>query len=101
MKKIVQKFALLATLSLAGLSSTPTLAQSSCLSGPEIQSAVSSGQILSLSKVLRSGSPGSKPLPSPPVKVCSRGGSLYYEVAVRTSSGEAVVLVLNAKTGRP
>lgn len=98
MKKILKTMAVpaVALLIFAGV---PVSAQAACLSGGQIQQAVSSGQILSLNQILARAGVGSGSKVLQPVNVCDRGGQLYYQLSVLDKNGNARKLVLHAVTG--
>jgi uncharacterized membrane protein YkoI len=92
--------ALAAALSLTIAATSPSMAQGgSCLEPRDIQNAVSSGDILPLASILSyAGVDQAQEVLS--VKVCDRGGQLYYVVAVLDdASNEVQNLTLNAVTG--
>ncbi len=93
MKKPLTILALFAVvLPLAG--GAPAYAQSACLSGSEIQQAVSSGRIAPLEDVLaRNGLTRNDVVGS--IKVCEQGGSLQYTIPVN-QGGSARNLVVPA-----
>jgi hypothetical protein len=83
-------------LPLAVAAPTPTMAQGQCLGKGDIQNALSSGQIRSLSSVLSNAGFSPDEVQGRP-DVCDFGGELYYVVAVRDSTGEVQQLTLNAQ----
>lgn len=96
--KNILKIAVAPAFALLLLGSTTASAQSGCLSGGQIQQAVSAGQILSLNEIISiAGLGGSTVLQ--PVNVCDRGGQLFYELSIVDNAGNAQRLVLHALTG--
>jgi len=80
---------------------TPADAQNTCLGNAQIQQMVSAGQILPLNEILAHAGLGRGTKVLPPVKVCSEGGALYYQLKVLDGNGAARNLNLNATTGQP
>lgn len=87
----------IAALMFAGVG--PALPQSGCLSGSQIQQAVSGGQILPLNEILARAGIGGGSKILQPVRVCDQGGQFYYQVSVLDANGNARKLVLHALTG--
>lgn len=81
------------------LGASPAAAQSGCLSGSQIQQAVSSGQILPLNQILARAGIGGGSKVLQPVAVCDRGGQFYYQLSILDKNGNASKLVLHALTG--
>jgi uncharacterized membrane protein YkoI len=75
----------------------PVEAQGACLSDREIQSAISSGKILPLNKIITRAGLTGKVLS---FKVCENGGQLQFVISIDEGSRVRKVYV-NAKTGRP
>lgn len=97
MKNLSSKILASAALALIlGLSATGGATAQACLDNRQIQEAVSSGEIMSLDRVLAAaGVDRSAEILS--VQVCDQGNGLVYIIGVLTSSGEAQNLVLSAQ----
>lgn len=97
--KQISKWLIVPAIALALLGGLPVAAQAACLSGGEIQAAVSSGQILPLPEILSRAGIGGGSKVLQPVEVCDKGGQLYYQLSVLDKDGNARKLVLHALTG--
>jgi hypothetical protein len=66
-----------------------------CLSGRQIQEAISDGAILDLFQAMENAGVSGKPLSEP--EVCNIGGERQYRVNIMNENGEAERIVLNAQ----
>jgi hypothetical protein len=87
------------SLASAGPSSAANGGGRACLSEPEIEAAIASGQIQSWAKVRELANIPRAYKEASDVQVCTRAGQLYFIVSMVSPKGEYFKIVLNAVDG--